>query len=128
MYRWPALALILVFLSGCQIMGGRRTPVTNLPCPDQSPCDEAEAADGPFAANRPFIPGCPSTLQVLLRPIVFHAVRPDPDATPGTDTDDLTCDAPEPPLLRTRLDPDGVSLARVGAGSATSPGINPLTR
>jgi hypothetical protein len=131
MIRWPVFLSVILSVCGCQLVGGHQMPVSDVPCPDVSPCDDADAgarSNATLASNRSFIPGCPTTLQVMLRPIVFQAVRPDPATPSSADDGDLGCDAPEPPLLRARLDPTGVRPGREPAWFATNPDKGPPIR
>ncbi|MGA3003902.1 MAG: hypothetical protein ABSE20_19475 [Acetobacteraceae bacterium] len=109
MNRWLILLLVGFALGGCQAAGG---PVSD-DCPSPDPCDDTGQEARPlfaapmvtFAAARPLWPGCPSTLQVMVRPrpIVFRAVRPDDEPEAAPDPDDWVCEAPEAPLLRADL-------------------------
>ena len=118
MTRWPILLLTYLSLASCQMAGGPSAPLSDTDCPGPHPCDDPDADSrllfGPIqrlpatvAEYRPLKPGCPTTLQVMawLRPIAFHAARPDAAAdTPSNDPSDFTCGPPEAPLLRAGRD------------------------
>jgi len=109
MNRWPIWFLAGLALCGCQIAGG---PVST-DCPSPNPCDDPgqEArlllgqAPQPVAtlvAWRTLWPGCPSTLQAMVRghPIVFQTVRPEEAPETAPDPSDWVCEPPEAPLMR----------------------------
>jgi hypothetical protein len=81
---------------GCQTGG----PRSDQDCPSYNLCGDPDS-DAVLTPSPDQLPGCPSSLQVMVRPIVFHADRPDDDA-PGVapDASDSVCEGPEPSLLR----------------------------
>ena len=109
MHRWLIWFPASVILCGCQFA---QQPMSD-DCLPPNPCYESGseerlpvgAAPGPvvtLADLRPLWPGCPSTLQVMLRPhpILYHAARPADQPETAADPSDWFCAPPDPPLLR----------------------------